>query len=426
MKNTEYQSDLLAFDFALSKRRKTKEGFLLVEDNRFIKEQVSPYAGREIPGWEDLGLDPDKIYYGYRPASEIIKSIKSWDGLPLLLDHAFESASNPTRQRIGSVGTSSRWDDPFGYNSFSFDEQWGIDAVESGEFKQISPSYRYRPEFVSGVFNGERYDFIMRDLEGNHIAIVQRARGGPDLVVNDSLPMEIKTMDEEKREEMQSDVEELEVAASKVIEKAAEIIEGVHEERDGDERDITDDAMSLRDMLRNLDYLDDDTREKLEADMRLYRERERRADDEKVKKVTRVARDEEVKEVEKEKIKIDDRADDKKSVMREEKRITAEDTERILQFAMRQNAEKERLATRMKDVVPGFACDSLTLAETAIKARDALKIRCRDSVALDAVNAFLQGTIVSKEVSKIRVAMDAKPAAVSGIKSIVEKAARGE
>lgn len=421
---TEYQSDMLAFDFAPSKRRKTKDGFLIVEDNRFIKEQVSGYLGREIPNWVEQGLDPDKIYYGYRPAEEIKKAIKSWDGLPLLLGHARESAKNPTRQRIGSVGTSGRWSAPYGINSLAFNEQKGIDAVESGEAMQISPSYRYRPEFVSGVFNGERYDFIMRDLEGNHWAIVPVARGGPDLVVNDSLPMEIKTMDEEKMEEVQNKLEDVEVAAATLAEGASELIKDLHEEKDGEERDITDDDMDLDTMLRNEDYLSDDIREKLKD--RLDRWMSRRADDAKAGRVTKVATDEEIKEIEKEKVKIDDRAEDEIADKRMDAKITADDSAAIVAQVMRQSAVKAKLESLMKRLQPEFACDSLTLQETAVKAKNSLGIKCRDSIALDGVLAYIKGATVSAQSNRVKLAMDSKPKEQSELSKIIDSAVKGE
>ena len=64
--------DLIAFDRA-SVRTMDDNGFMHVKISPFTKEQVAPYYGREIPGYRELGLDPDKIYYGYRPAEELSK-----------------------------------------------------------------------------------------------------------------------------------------------------------------------------------------------------------------------------------------------------------------------------------------------------------------------------------------------------------------
>ena len=64
--------ETLAFDRA-SVRRIDDNGFMHVAVSPFTREQVAPYYGYEIPGWEELKLDPQKIYYGYRPAEELAK-----------------------------------------------------------------------------------------------------------------------------------------------------------------------------------------------------------------------------------------------------------------------------------------------------------------------------------------------------------------
>ena len=42
--------------------------------------------------------------------------------------------------------------------------------------------------------DGEAYDGVMRDIVGNHVALVETGRAGPDVVVGDSLPLELKYM----------------------------------------------------------------------------------------------------------------------------------------------------------------------------------------------------------------------------------------
>ena len=57
-----------------SVRHLDENGFLHVDVSNITKEAVNPYYGREIPGWKEQGLIPDKIYYGYRPFEEIEKA----------------------------------------------------------------------------------------------------------------------------------------------------------------------------------------------------------------------------------------------------------------------------------------------------------------------------------------------------------------
>ena len=194
----------LAFDRKATSRTYDVNGFLHVGPSHITKEAVNGYLGREIPGCAGLGWDPDRIYQGYRPGEELEKAARTFNGLPLLLDHYEESAANPqTEHRVGSAGTECAWNAPYLDNALTITDARGIEAVESGECKELSCAYTYRPEPVSGEFDGQRYDFIMRDIQGNHIALVRDGRAGPDVVVADS---QIQAMDSTQREGEQMDL----------------------------------------------------------------------------------------------------------------------------------------------------------------------------------------------------------------------------
>lgn len=176
----------LVFD-ASSKRRFDENGFMHVESSHITKEQVAPYRGREIPGWEELGLDPDKVYFGYRPAEELKKAIQTFNGLPIMLMHHTVSADDPKKEyQVGSMATNAVWNDPYVDNGMIFTDSVGIEAVKNGTCREISWAYQYDPDFTPGVFNGIPYDFVMRNLRGNHVAIVEEGRAGPDVVVADT------------------------------------------------------------------------------------------------------------------------------------------------------------------------------------------------------------------------------------------------
>jgi len=176
----------LAFD-ASTKRRFDDNGFLHVDGCHITKEQVAPYYGFEIPDFERFGLDPKKIYYGYRSAEELQKGLSTFNGLPLLLHHHPESAEEPQKEyRVGSVGTSAVWNAPYIDNVLSITDKTGIKAVQDGTCRQISSAYQYDPDFTKGEFDGQAYDFVMRNIRGNHVALVEEGRAGPDVVVADA------------------------------------------------------------------------------------------------------------------------------------------------------------------------------------------------------------------------------------------------
>ena len=62
----------LAFDTS-SSRQVDENGYLHVSASHITKATVNPYYGYEIPGNEELGLDPEKIYYGLRDPDELKK-----------------------------------------------------------------------------------------------------------------------------------------------------------------------------------------------------------------------------------------------------------------------------------------------------------------------------------------------------------------
>lgn len=176
----------LAFDADLSHRSKDENGFLRVTGNHITKETVNPYYGREVPGWREAGLDPEKIYYGYRSGEELERGAKTFEGLPLLMGHHVESADDPQKEyRVGSSGTDAEWNAPYIDISLFVTDADAIRAIENGKAREISCAYLYEPDFTSGEFEGQAYDFVMRNIRGNHIALVEEGRAGSDVVVAD-------------------------------------------------------------------------------------------------------------------------------------------------------------------------------------------------------------------------------------------------
>lgn len=200
-------------------------GFLHVAVSNVTKEQVVPYAGDEIPDSEAHGFEADKVYYGYRPASELSKesTIKSLNGIPILLNHHADFADEPQKKyRVGSTGTDAEFDAPYLKNSLHITDADAIKRINDGSMKEISLGYRYTPVFEKGEFEGQKYDFVMTDISCNHVALVERGRAGRDVVVGDADTTETKHMDEA--------VEKAEVALAENIEDAAQALKDLHDE----------------------------------------------------------------------------------------------------------------------------------------------------------------------------------------------------
>lgn len=171
-----------------SARSIDNNGYLHVGVSNISKEQVAPYRGNEIPDFEKLGLDPDKIYTIYRPASELSKpeTVKSLNGIPILLKHAPDSAEEPASNRVGSTGTDARWEAPYLTNSLHIQDADAIRRINDGTMREISMGYFYTPVLKHGEFEGAPYDLIMTDIACNHVALVEEGRAGHDVLVKDA------------------------------------------------------------------------------------------------------------------------------------------------------------------------------------------------------------------------------------------------
>jgi len=175
----------LALDRA-SVRSFDKAGHLNVEIANISKAAVNPYYGREIPDGAALGLDPDRVYNLLRDPDELAKAASTFTGKPLVLVHRPQMAGDHDREiTVGSVGEAT-FEPPYLRAPLSVWDGEAIKLIESGAQRELSCGYFYRVDLTPGAHDGEPYDGVMRDIEGNHVAIVEIGRAGPDVVVGDS------------------------------------------------------------------------------------------------------------------------------------------------------------------------------------------------------------------------------------------------
>lgn len=181
----------LAFD-KKSARHYDRNGHLVVDSTIITKASVNPYYGSEIPNHEELGLIPDKVYNLLRDPQELKKALPTFGGLQLLIKHIPVDSDEPQKEyTIGSVGTDLSMDGDDVKSSLRIWDKEAINLIESEKLRELSSGYAYTPDMTAGVFNGEPYDGIMRDIHGNHVALVERGRIGRDAIIADSLPIEL-------------------------------------------------------------------------------------------------------------------------------------------------------------------------------------------------------------------------------------------
>jgi hypothetical protein len=194
-------------------------GWYEVKANPLSKAGVFDYLGASIDFDGAMGLERDKIYKVYRPAEELssVECTDSFKLLPWINDHEMlgsEFGTTPAEEKgvEGVIGETVFFDSSDGMlkgNIKIFSEDLKRD-VEFGK-KELSCGYRCEYEKKDGVFNGDKYDIIQKNIRGNHLALVDKGRMGSDVAVMDSknfitidsvdliMPIEIKKETEEAK-----------------------------------------------------------------------------------------------------------------------------------------------------------------------------------------------------------------------------------
>lgn len=120
----------------------------------------------------------------YRPPDEVFKadSLSSFSAVPVTNDHPPEAldATNTNRYQVGHVdGMPAREGDKMRARLLITDAGV-ISAMESGK-RELSNGYLVHLDETPGVSpEGERYDAVQRNITGNHVAIVDEGRAGPE------------------------------------------------------------------------------------------------------------------------------------------------------------------------------------------------------------------------------------------------------
>lgn len=186
---------VLAFDKA-SARTFDKDGRLHVSSSHISRAAVNQYLGREIPKWQDLGLDPQKVYHLYRDPAELEKAAPTFRNIQLMRKHIYVNADDPKKEEIvGSIGSDVTFNAPFLDASLCIWDAEAIAMIESGALKELSCGYHYTADMTPGVTpDGEAYDGRMVDIEGNHLTLCERGRAGSDVIVADSMPKELASI----------------------------------------------------------------------------------------------------------------------------------------------------------------------------------------------------------------------------------------
>jgi hypothetical protein len=120
----------------------------------------------------------------FRPPEEVANrdSLKTLCDLPISIEHppTMLDSSNARQFAVGWNGSVS-YDGGFVSTKVKLIDQHAVKNALDGGRIELSVGYLTKLDWTPGVWEGQRYDAIQRNIKGNHIALTVKARGGTDL-----------------------------------------------------------------------------------------------------------------------------------------------------------------------------------------------------------------------------------------------------
>lgn len=173
---------------AESQRQYDLNGWFEVRRNPLSKVGIYDYSGAQIGA---PAADAAKIYKVLRPAEELgaQDTIDSFKLVPFIDNHTMLGdgfTSVDDRPMGGVIGEAVEFEGDTLYGNVKVYTKALAENIKSGK-TEVSMGYRCRYDFTPGVWNGEAYDVVQRDLRGNHVALVDEGRMGPEVSILDHL-----------------------------------------------------------------------------------------------------------------------------------------------------------------------------------------------------------------------------------------------
>jgi len=178
-----------------SQRIPDGNGWYEIKANPISRAGIFPYSGRQLGL---TGPDADRVYQVLRPAEELAapECVESFKLIPWIDNHTM---LGPTLEAItpdaipaeakgvqGVIGEDVFFKDGTLFANIKVFSSTLAKLIQSGK-KELSAGYRCVYDIVSGVFEGQHYDAVQREIRGNHLALVQSGRMGPRVAVLDHM-----------------------------------------------------------------------------------------------------------------------------------------------------------------------------------------------------------------------------------------------
>lgn len=205
-------------------------GWPEIRANPLSKVGVFAYSGRSIPG----APEADRAYSVYRPAEELAdpECIQSFKLLPwidnhVMLGHEDDGLMPAEKKGVqGVIGEEVYFEGDTLFGNLKVFSQSLANLIEAGK-RELSCGYRCVYEWTSGVFNGQAYEVIQRRIRGNHLALVESGRMGPEVAVLDGSALDHFVFTLDSKEIAMAEEKKDGEAGGMSLEDAIKAIEGL-------------------------------------------------------------------------------------------------------------------------------------------------------------------------------------------------------
>lgn len=399
-------------------------GFWKIEDNPITKEGVFPYLGEQI----SPDLEPKKIYMVYRPASELTnpETIESFNGVPFIDEHEMvgDGFTKYDQRPAGGVLFNPKAENGILVGDFKIFSEKMKDDISNGK-KELSLGYLCDYELKKGVWNGQYYDAVQKNIRGNHVALVDRGRMGSDVrvydkaITMDALDIEIPTGVGSPKESGENG-SSTKIGVNNMAEK---------ETMDADKREAIREVMAIANKPDS-DF-EGGEEEKIETIAKILEKSEYSksetgtADDEdpeseKDKKGEDKCGKDEYNTEKKASADEDDNKDDKGEDEDAEEKKAAED-EMPRKF-LKMIAHRNEIVKAVEPHIGSFACDEMTAQDAAVYACKKLGLQANANEA----ELVLRGYLAASKSKVKRYGLDSAVNADAGVDKATLKYLKGE
>ncbi|MFC2948542.1 DUF2213 domain-containing protein [Virgibacillus sediminis] len=165
--------------------QETAEGYLTV-DAPITRPGVFPYQRQDGTIQMEAKL-PDDVFSDLTIQSARSKAVT--DGHP----SEPVTLSNHSQYAKGLSHTDSRVENSMLKVSLTVTDAGLIDKIKNGDQREISIGFLSDVVSEPGTYNGDSYEYAQRNIDINHIAIVEQGRAGPEVSIrNDSAAWQLK------------------------------------------------------------------------------------------------------------------------------------------------------------------------------------------------------------------------------------------